>query len=176
MGHRLVEVLEEAIQVRKDLGYPIMVTPFSQFVVSQAAMNIMVGERYQQVSDEVIKYTLGFWGKEASSLVDPNFKDRILSLPRAKELSTWEIPQPSIQEVREKLGGPGISDDELLLRFMVQEEEIRTMRSLGSPIKEYFTSKNPVIALTHELLSLKDASYIQVQKGDFALTLQRNKG
>jgi oxaloacetate decarboxylase alpha subunit len=176
MGHRLEEVLEETIQVRKDLGYPIMVTPFSQFVVSQAAMNVMLGERYKQVSDEVIKYTLGFWGKEASSLVDPNFKDRILSLPRAKELSKWEIPQPSIKEVRQKLGGPGISDDELLLRFMVQEEEIRTMRSMGGPVKEYFTAKNPVIALIHELLALKDSNYIRIQKGDFTLTLQRGKG
>jgi oxaloacetate decarboxylase alpha subunit len=176
MGHRLEEVLEETIRVRKDLGYPIMVTPFSQFVVSQAAMNVMLGERYKQVSDEVIKYTLGFWGKEASSLVDPNFKDRILSLPRAKELSTWEIPQPSINEVRQKLGGPGISDDKLLLRFMVQEEEIRTMRSMGGPVKEYFTAKNPVIALIHELLALKDSNYIRIQKGDFTLTLQRNKG
>jgi oxaloacetate decarboxylase alpha subunit len=108
--------------------------------------------------------------------VDPNFKDRILSLPRAKELSTWEIPQPSINEVRQKLGGPGISDDKLLLRFMVQEEEIRTMRSMGGPVKEYFTAKNPVIALIHELLALKDSNYIRIQKGDFTLTLQRNKG
>jgi oxaloacetate decarboxylase alpha subunit len=176
MGHRLEEVLEETVRVRKDLGYPIMVTPFSQFVVSQAAMNVMVGERYKQVSDEVIKYTLGFWGKEAGSLVDPNVKDRILNLPRAKELSKWEIPQPSIKEVRQKLGGSGISDDELLLRFMVQEEEIRTMRSMGGPVKEYFTTRNPVIALIHELLALNDSHYIQVEKGDFRLTLQQNKG
>jgi len=104
MGNRLEEVLEESIRVRKDLGYPIMVTPFSQFVVSQAAMNVMVGERYKQVNDEVIKYALGFWGAEASSLVDPNFKDRILSLPRTKELSKWEVPQPTLKELREKLG------------------------------------------------------------------------
>jgi oxaloacetate decarboxylase alpha subunit len=173
MGDRLEEVLEETIQVRKDLGYPIMVTPFSQFVVSQAAMNVMVGERYKQVSDEVIKYTLGFWGKESSSLVDPNFKDRILSLPRTKELSSWEIPQPTIKEIREKLGGSGISDDELLLRFIVQEEEIRTMRAMGKPIKEYFTSRNPVVTLIHGLLNQNEKNYISIQKKDFSLTLQR---
>ena len=174
MGNRLEEVLEEVVQVRKDLGYPIMVTPFSQFVVSQAAMNVMVGERYQQVSDEVIKYTLGFWGKEASSLVDPNVKDRILSLPRTKELSNWEPPQPSIREVRQKFGGSGISDDELLLRFMVQEEEIRTMRSVVGPVQEYFTARNPVVALIHELLKQKDSNYISIQKRDFSLTLQKS--
>lgn len=173
MGHQLEEVLEEVVQVRKDLGYPIMVTPFSQFVVSQAAMNIMVGERYKQVSDEVIKYALGFWGKEAGSLVDANVKDRILSLPRAKELSNWEPTQPSIKEIREKLGGPGVSDDELLLRFIIQEEEIRAMRSVAGPVKEYFTARNPVVALIHELLKQKDSNYISIQKKDFSLTLKK---
>jgi oxaloacetate decarboxylase alpha subunit len=173
MGHRLEEVLEESIRVRKDLGYPIMVTPFSQFVVSQAAMNVMVGERYKQVNDEVIKYTLGFWGEESRSLVDPSFKDRILSLPRAKELSNWEIPQPTLRELREKLGGLDLSDDELLLRFIVQEEEIRTMRSKGRQTTEYFTSRNPLVALIHDLLMQTDTNYISIQKEDFSLTLQK---
>jgi len=47
--------LEEVVQVREDLGYPIMVTPFSQFVVTQAAVNVMLSERYKEVSDETIK-------------------------------------------------------------------------------------------------------------------------
>jgi len=137
MEHRLEEVLEETVQVRRDLGYPIMVTPFSQFVVSQATLNVMSGERYKQVSDEIIKYALGFWGKEDSHVIDPNIKDRILSLPRAKELADTEIPQPSIEEVRQKIGGPGVSDDELLLRYMIKEEkESRALRE-ADPIKAY---------------------------------------
>lgn len=176
MGHRLEEVLEEAVQVRKDLGYPIMVTPFSQFVVSQAAMNIMVGERYQQVSDEVIKYTLGLWGKGAGSLVDPNVKDRILNLPRAKELLDWQPPQPSLREIRENLGGAGVSDDELLLRFLIPEEEIRAMRSVAGPVQSYFTARNPIVTLIHELLKRKDSDYFSIQKKDFSLTLRRGLG
>jgi oxaloacetate decarboxylase alpha subunit len=176
MGHRLEEVLEEAFRIRKDLGYPIMVTPFSQFVVSQAAMNIMVGERYKQVSDEVIKYTLGFWGKEAGSLVDPNIKDRILSLPRAKEFRDWQPPQPTLGEIRETLGGAGISDDELLLRFLISEEEIRAMRAAAGPVREYFTARNPIVTLIHGLLKRKDSDYISIQKKDFSLTLRRGSG
>ena len=175
MGDRLEEVLKEVIQIRKELGYPIMVTPFSQFVVSQAAMNVMVGERYKQVSDEVIKYTLGFWGKEASSLVDPNINDKILDLPRARELSNWEPPQPSLREIREKLGGPGVSDDDLLLRCLSQEEEIRAMRSVSGPVKEYFTSRNPVVTLIRELCHQENSTYISIRKKDFSLTLQKNE-
>ncbi len=173
MEDRLDEVLEEIVQVKEDLGYPIMVTPFSQFVASQAAINIMTGERYKQVTDEIIMYCLGFWGREASSEVKPDIKDRILSLPRAKERAGWQPPQPTIAEVREKLGGPDVSDDDLILRFIVQEEkEIQAMRAAGPP-REYVTSTNPLVQIIHELLRKEELGYVHVNKGDFSLTLQK---
>ncbi len=174
MQDRLNTVLEEIVRVKEELGYPIMVTPFSQFVASQAAINIMTGERYKQVTDEIIMYCLGFWGKEASSEVRADIKDRILSMPRAKELAAFEPPQPAIEEVRRKLGGPGVSDDELLLRFIIQEEkEIEAMRAAGPP-KEYVTSANPLVMIIHELLRKEELRHVHVSKGDFSLTLQKN--
>jgi oxaloacetate decarboxylase alpha subunit len=174
MEDRLDKVLEEIVQVKEDLGYPIMVTPFSQFVASQAAINIMTNDRYKQVTDEIIMYCLGFWGREASSEVRPDIKDRILSLPRARELAGWEPPQPSIDEVRQNLGGASVSDDELILRFIVQEDkEIQAMRAAGPP-KEYFTSANPLVMIIHELLRKGELGYVKVQKGDFSLTLQKH--
>jgi oxaloacetate decarboxylase alpha subunit len=83
--NQLPATLDEAARVRADFGYPIMVTPLSQFVVSQAAINVIVGERYKEVTDQVIQYALGLWGKEAPELIDPNVKDKILSRGRAKE-------------------------------------------------------------------------------------------
>ena len=173
MEDRLNDVIQEIVQVKKDLGYPIMVTPFSQFVASQSAINIMTGERYKQVTDEIIMYCLGFWGLEASREVNPDIKDRILSLARAKELAAWEPPQPSIDEVRQNLGGTGVSDDELILRYIIQEEkEIKAMRAAGPP-KEYFTSANPLVTLIHEMLKQGQMGYMRVEKGDFSLTLQK---
>ena len=93
--------MAEAIQVRQDLGYPIMVTPFSQFVGSQAAINIIKGERYLQVTDQVIQYAIGLWGEEAAAEVDADVKDRILNRPRAKEFANWQPPEPSLEEVRQ---------------------------------------------------------------------------
>lgn len=175
MDHQLEEVLEEVVQVRKDLGYPIMVTPFSQFAVSQASINVMLGERYKQVIDEVIQYALGYWGMEASSAVDPNIKDRILSLPRAKELSNLEPPQPSLKEVRQQLGGSGISDEELLLRYIVREEkEINAMRAAG-PIKEYQNMTHPVVVLIQELLKQKVLDYIHLHRDDLSLSLRKEE-
>jgi oxaloacetate decarboxylase alpha subunit len=173
MQERLSTVLEEIVKVKEDLGYPIMVTPFSQFVASQAAINIMTGERYKQVTDEIIMYCLGFWGHEAGSEVKPDIKDRILSLPRAKELAAFEPPQPSIQEVRQNLGGSSISDNDLILRYIIQEEKaIQAMRAAGRP-KVYFTSANPLVMIIHELLRKEDLSYVHVSKGDFSLMLQK---
>jgi len=60
LGHedRFDDVLEEVSIVRAELGYPIMVTPFPQMVCSQALFNVL-GERYENVSDQVIRYALG---------------------------------------------------------------------------------------------------------------------
>jgi hypothetical protein len=71
---KLAETLEEAARVRADFGYPIMVTPLSQFVVSQAAINVIVGERYKEVTDQVIQYALGHWGKDAPALLEPDVR------------------------------------------------------------------------------------------------------
>ena len=87
MADRLPETLEECARVRAELGYPIMVTPLAQFVGSQAAINVMTGERYKNVTDEVIQYAQGWWGKEAPTVMDPDVKDRILVLPRARQMA-----------------------------------------------------------------------------------------
>jgi oxaloacetate decarboxylase alpha subunit len=131
MEQRLPEVLEEIARVRADLGYPIMVTPYSQFVGVQAAMNVIVGERYREVSDEVIQYALGLWGEDEASAMGPDVKDRIVSRPRAKELANWTPPDLSLRQVREQLGGPGVSDDELLLRYFSSQPEVEAMKATG---------------------------------------------
>lgn len=172
MEHRLDEVLDEVVRVRQDLGYPIMVTPFSQFVVSQAAMNVMLGERYREVPDEVIQYALGFWGEEASSAIDPDVKDKILARPRAKELASRETSEPSIEEMRRRLGGTGVSDDELLLRYIVEEKEIAAMRAAG-PVREY-PAEAPLLNLLREAVKRRGYNRIYVEKkGSFSFSLER---
>jgi oxaloacetate decarboxylase alpha subunit len=174
MLHRLPEVLEEAIQVRKDLGYPIMVTPFSQFVGSQAAINVIKGERYAQVTDQVIQYAIGQWGEEAASEVDPVVKAKILDRPRANEFANWQPPQPSIQEVRNKLGGADLPDDELLMRYVVGNEDVDAMRAAGAP-KHYHDARNPLLSLIDELTQRKDLTQIHVSKANFDLTLEKRR-
>jgi oxaloacetate decarboxylase alpha subunit len=172
MLDRLDEVLEEAVRVRADLGYPIMVTPFSQFVGSQAAINVIKGERYGQVTDQVIQYATGLWGEEAASEVDPNVKDKILNRPRAKEFTGWQPPQPSLEEMRSKLGGPSLGDDELLMRYVAGNEDVDAMRAAGAP-KAYSDTRNPLLTLVQELSQQKDCRQIYVQKDGVSLTLEK---
>ena len=59
LGHRLPEILEEVARVRHDLGYPILVSPFAQYIVTQATLNVVQGERYKTIPDEIRKYAQG---------------------------------------------------------------------------------------------------------------------
>src|SRR3989454_12005558 len=102
MEAKIDQALAETMRVRAELGYPIMVTPLSQFVVSQAAINVIVGERYKEVTDQVIQYALGYWGKDAPALLDANVKDKILHRSRAKDWEAWKPPDSSLHEVRQK--------------------------------------------------------------------------
>ncbi len=125
MGHRLDEILEEVILVRKEFGYPVMATPYSQIVGAQAVENLVSGERYKQVTDEAIKYVLGYYGEPVIP-IDQNVMDRIMSLPRTKEFLNWK-PQSSsksIEEMRQEIG-PELSDDELLLKILIPGKPVK---------------------------------------------------
>ena len=77
LGHRLDEVLAECSRVREELGWPIMVTPFSQLVGVQATLNVLEGERYARIPDEVKRYALGYYGRLLAP-VAPDVLDRIV--------------------------------------------------------------------------------------------------
>jgi oxaloacetate decarboxylase alpha subunit len=115
LEHRLAEALEEVPRVRADLGFPIMVTPLSQFVGSQAALNVVTGERYAAVGDDIIDYAHGHWGREAVEQMDPEIRERILDRPRARERAVRTPDEPTLEEVRARFGG-NVSDEELITR------------------------------------------------------------
>ncbi|HAZ30540.1 TPA: oxaloacetate decarboxylase subunit alpha [Candidatus Acetothermia bacterium] len=61
--HKYSEILKEVPRVREDLGYPPLVTPTSQIVGTQAVLNVLQGERYKKVTEEVKNYCLGLYGR-----------------------------------------------------------------------------------------------------------------
>ena len=165
---KLDAILEEISMIRSDLGYPIMVTPYSQFVGVQATMNVLSGERYKVVSDEVIQYALGHWGEEECSSIDDNVKDIILGQPRARQLANWEPPEPSLKEMRREFGGADVSDDDLLLNYLASVDSVAAMRGANaSP----FGARHTVQDLIEDLSKNTKIKSLQIQKGGSSLTL-----
>ena len=85
------EVLAEIPRVREELGWPIMVTPLSQFVGVQAFLNVTTGARYSQIPDEVVKYVLGQYGPPPGEL-DPAVTSAVLASPKAGQFQGEEQP------------------------------------------------------------------------------------
>jgi oxaloacetate decarboxylase (Na+ extruding) subunit alpha len=154
-----------------------MVTPLSQFVGTQAAINVIVGERYKEVTDQVIQYALGVWGAEAMEIMDPNVKDRILNRGRAREWTAWTPPQPSLKEIRNKFGGPSLSDEELLLRVYAGSDNVDALMSAGAP-EPKLDGKRPLMQLIEELTKKKDTSriHIHIKRNGISLTLGKSAG
>jgi len=167
--HKLPQVLEEIRQVRADLGYPIMVTPYSQFVGVQATLNVITGERYTQLTDEVVQYALGLWGEVERDAMDPNLRDRILASPRAIELANWTPPEPSIADLRQVLGGPGVSDDEFLLRYFAGTPVVTAMHATPPQSDYSFSGNRPLVDLVRALANRPGLGQIRIDRKGFSL-------
>jgi oxaloacetate decarboxylase (Na+ extruding) subunit alpha len=169
---QLPAVLEEVWRVRAEFGYPIMVTPYSQFFGVQAAINVMVGERYKEVTDEVLLYALGFWGEEEAQSIDADLKDRLLSRPRAKELAKSRPPEMSLKEFRRKFGDAGASDDDRLLYYFAGEDAVAAMRAAGAPA-DYSSAATPLVTLIEQLGKRKQATRVYITRNGFSLRAER---
>jgi pyruvate/oxaloacetate carboxyltransferase/biotin carboxyl carrier protein len=147
MEHRLEEILEEVVRVRQDFGYPVMATPYSQIVGAQAIENILSGERYQQFTDEAIKYLMGLYGEPVGP-VDPNVMDRIMSLPRTKQFVDWkpEGYEKSVEVLRSEIG-PELSDDDLLLKILIPGKPVKRAEPKKPPIPPVTEAKGPIVPL-----------------------------
>jgi len=112
------------------------VTPFSQFVGSQALMNVLAEEngqdRYSRIPDEVVRFVLGHFGTPEGQ-IDPDVQTRVRDLPRAAELDR-PVPEPSLDELRmlhsERLGR-ALADEDLLLAIGMPADQLDPMYAAG---------------------------------------------
>jgi oxaloacetate decarboxylase (Na+ extruding) subunit alpha len=159
-------VLEEVTRVRAEMGYPILVTPVSQFVASQAARNAIDPERWANVSDETVRYFLGHYGDPPAPF-DPDIAERVLARPQARQLRKLE--PISLEGGRERFGRH-ISEEELLLRLTMPEEQVDAMieaRDRPPPVPAARPGRSPVVSLLQELARRSDISeFALTQEGD----------
>jgi pyruvate/oxaloacetate carboxyltransferase len=159
LAHRLPEILEEVPRVRRDLGYPIVVSPFAQYVVTQATLNVVQGERYKTIPDEIRKYASGYYGKLAAPLSE-EFLDRVKL--KEKDLVTerpGEHIEPWIPRLRKELGAAA-SDEELLLAAFYDR---KLLEPLKKPAPEYSFRTSPLRELVAWIGARRDIEYAQIR-------------
>ncbi len=111
---RYEEVLKEVPKVRADLGFPPLVTPLSQMVGTQAAMNVLTGERYKMVSNEVKSYLLGEYGKAPVPITDEFIQGIVGNKSRITDRPANHI-DPELEKLKAEIGGLAENDEELMI-------------------------------------------------------------
>ncbi|WP_248963023.1 hypothetical protein [Sphaerisporangium perillae] len=179
MSEALPEVLEEVSRVRAELGYPIMVTPYSQFVGTQAVLNVVAtrggGERWSRLPDEIIRYVLGHFGTPVAPIAD-EIRERVESSPRTRELNQPR-PEPSIDQLREQVRatlGRDVNDGDVVLRSVLPGDQLDAMDAAG-PASAWRPAK-PVASLMDFLdavTALPRWRSLHLTRGDESVTLSR---
>jgi pyruvate carboxylase subunit B len=114
---KLREVLDEVPRVRKDLGYPPLVTPTSQIVGTQAVLNVVSGERYKVVPKEVKDYVKGLYGKPPAPISE-KIKRKIIGDERVITLRPADLLKPELVNVPKEVK-PLLRNEEDLLTFIL---------------------------------------------------------
>lgn len=108
---KLTEALEEVSRVRKDLGYPPLVTPTSQIVGTQAVMNVITGERYKVVPQEVKNYVKGLYGRSPAP-IDPQLIKKILGKEKQIDHRPADDIKPMLPNATKDVANPELIHNE----------------------------------------------------------------
>jgi oxaloacetate decarboxylase alpha subunit len=171
--HRIDEVLEEAGRVREELGFPVMVTPFSQFVGVQATFNVIQGERYKTIPREVRLFALGYYGNSGVA-VNPNALDRILQGKSEDRMDPAAVFEEKIVDKFRAEHGPFASDEELLLALFYGKPAVQALNRNKSTFADGVTVDKPLRVLVSELAKQRTLSSVRIEKGAGAQRLRLN--
>ena len=139
-----------------------------QIAGTQAVMNVTQKERYAVIPDELIRYALGRFGRPNVPL-DQNVMDRIMSLPRTRELQA-EPDMAPLPELRRRIGAT-LSDEEFLLRATMPEGQVDAMKAAGPAKRRYNPEVAPVMNLLRQVAARTDLSGVSIEKEGFRLEL-----
>lgn len=134
---RIGEVYKEIPEVRKDLGYPPLVTPTSQIVGTQAVLNVLIGKRYDTISNEVKRYLHGGYGK-APAPVNPQLQAKAVGNEEVIECRPADLLKPEFEHLRNEIGHLALSDEDVLSYAMFPEigKQFLELRSTDNLVAE----------------------------------------
>lgn len=100
---KIGQVLEEIPRVRQDLGFPPLVTPTSQIIGVQSVLNVLMGERYKVVPEEVKAYVRGYYGRPPAP-IDEVIRRKIIGKEKPITCRPADLLSPRMEKIREELG------------------------------------------------------------------------
>lgn len=120
---RMDEALLEIPRVREDMGYPPLVTPLSQMVGNQAVTNVLVGERYKNISKEIKAYIRGEYGK-APGEINPELQKKVLGNDKPITCRFADTLEPAFEKAKAEIGNKAKCDEDVLsyIAFPTQAE------------------------------------------------------
>ncbi|HZU17212.1 MAG TPA: pyruvate carboxylase subunit B [Candidatus Dormibacteraeota bacterium] len=135
-GSRLAEVLEEVPRVREELGYPPLLPPFGEMIAAQAVFNVLSGDRYLTVTQELKDYLQGLYGRPPGT-VDTAVRRLVLGHDEPITVRPADLLDPQVEAARAQLERRGLptSDEDLLthLLFPALAEDLFRARTSSPP-------------------------------------------
>jgi len=160
LADRLDDILQEAGNVRADLGYPIVVSPFAQYIITQSVLNVVAmdngKERFSNVPNEVRLYVRGGYGEIAGE-IDPNLYDRITKGVEPITQRPGELVPPALEKTRNRLGASA-RDDDILLAVFYDNKEYDALKAAGPIDTEYPIMETPLKTLIKGITSNHDVT------------------
>lgn len=117
---KMDEVHREIPRVRKDLGYPPLVTPTSQVVGTQAVINVLTGERYKTITNEVKLYCQGKYGA-APGKISPVLRKKAIGQTEVIEIRPADLLPLELNQLRREVGGLALNEEDVLTFAMFPE-------------------------------------------------------
>ena len=130
------EVLNEIPRVRKDLGYPPLVTPLSQMVGTQAVMNVISGERYKMSPGEVKAYLRGEYG-QAPAPIDEDIRKKIIGDASVITHRPADDIAPEFDAMKAKYALIVESDEDVLSCALFENVAVEFLESRHAPVQEF---------------------------------------
>ncbi len=123
------EVLQEVPRVRKDAGYPPLVTPTSQIVGTQAVFNVIMGERYKTVTKEFKGLVKGEYGKTPAA-IDPAFRKKILGDEQPIDCRPADLIEPELEKLKAEAA-----------KWAQQDEDVLSYAMFGQVAEKFFEKR-----------------------------------
>ncbi len=158
---KLEEVFEEIPAVREDLGWALMVTPFSQVIGTQAALNVLYG-RYKVTLNEVDQLALGYYGQTPAP-VSPELLDDVAR--RTGKQPIAERPGLTLEPVLDRFrreNGPFASDEEMFLEYLFMPEHVAALRAAGPMALDEPVYTASLVDLVREVARHKDVKHFHL--------------